>query len=552
MCIKYIIILWASLTTCLGSHFRGTVFSWRPKDNINEIEVLYRISWRRSGGYFCNESTISSGTVFSSGSLSCLKNCNGAIGVLNYLCTDFSETEDWTTGRGSFTYTFPSSNSYYEFGFTGGAWISLVTFGGGNWELRVKANLAPRTDTGRVNSAPQVDISPTVRLIHGCHHTIWIPVSDPDGDEVRCRWANSMLNECASICNAFTGAVLNETSCTVTFDAIGSIGYYGVAIQVEDFTPGSTTPLSSVPIQFLVYVYNITSGCNSIPEFLPPTRPDRDTVIVNQNGTFTDVIVARSRIPNTDIKEITTISPSGLSKSVLMPHPTIPGAWYIEVTWNPTQKFSNQTYVFCFSATDKSGLTSEQRCMSIVEKNDVNECDSIPCQNGGTCTNTLGSYLCNCSPGWTGKNCPDDINECDFDPCENGGNCTNEYGSYFCNCSLGWTGKNCSFDINECDTSPCKNDGTCINTDGSYFCKCSIGWDGTHCSDDIDECAYLPCEHGECSNTAGSYSCDCQIGWRGRSCADVQLEMILPLILLPLAILVLLIFALVKGITKIR
>lgn len=36
---------------------------------------------------------------------------------------------------------------------------------------------------------------------------------------------------------------------------------------------------------------------------------------------------------------------------------------------------------------------------------DQNECLNFPCENDGTCTNTLGSYLCKCSKGWTGPRC---------------------------------------------------------------------------------------------------------------------------------------------------
>lgn len=36
---------------------------------------------------------------------------------------------------------------------------------------------------------------------------------------------------------------------------------------------------------------------------------------------------------------------------------------------------------------------------------DVDECVLTPCSNGGTCQNTMGSYLCNCPAGWIGRHC---------------------------------------------------------------------------------------------------------------------------------------------------
>lgn len=35
--------------------------------------------------------------------------------------------------------------------------------------------------------------------------------------------------------------------------------------------------------------------------------------------------------------------------------------------------------------------------------NEINECDSSPCQNGGVCVDKLASYLCACGFGYTGK-----------------------------------------------------------------------------------------------------------------------------------------------------
>ena len=37
-------------------------------------------------------------------------------------------------------------------------------------------------------------------------------VEDTDGDVVRCRWANSSLNECGGVCNAFPFGTLDEVS----------------------------------------------------------------------------------------------------------------------------------------------------------------------------------------------------------------------------------------------------------------------------------------------------------------------------------------------------
>lgn len=36
---------------------------------------------------------------------------------------------------------------------------------------------------------------------------------------------------------------------------------------------------------------------------------------------------------------------------------------------------------------------------------DIDECKTNPCQNGGKCQNTEGSYMCQCTDGWTGQRC---------------------------------------------------------------------------------------------------------------------------------------------------
>jgi hypothetical protein len=44
-------------------------------------------------------------------------------------------------------------------------------------------------------------------------------------------------------------------------------------------------------------------------------------------------------------------------------------------------------------------------CKHLVPLTDINECDSNPCENSGTCNNHINFYNCSCPPGYEGVNC---------------------------------------------------------------------------------------------------------------------------------------------------
>ncbi|KAI0224472.1 hypothetical protein LSAT2_024540 [Lamellibrachia satsuma] len=75
----------------------------------------------------------------------------------------------------------------------------------------------------------------------------------------------------------------------------------------------------------------------------------------------------------------------------------------------------------------------------------VDECESKPCQNGGTCTDGgVNTYTCSCAGGYSGLNCQNDVDECDSKPCQNGGTCTDGgVNTYTCSCAGGYSGLNC-------------------------------------------------------------------------------------------------------------
>ena len=78
--------------------------------------------------------------------------------------------------KGGCKYCVPllASMLYILTRFTGSSWIKLVR-GGDRWEIRVKGNLSPRPDNGRINSSPIPVVSPVYRLQHGATYTITIP-----------------------------------------------------------------------------------------------------------------------------------------------------------------------------------------------------------------------------------------------------------------------------------------------------------------------------------------------------------------------------------------
>ncbi|KAM8874516.1 sushi, nidogen and EGF-like domain-containing protein 1 isoform 2-T2 [Spinachia spinachia] len=151
---------------------------------------------------------------------------------------------------------------------------------------------------------------------------------------------------------------------------------------------------------------------------------------------------------------------------------------------------------------------------------EVNECLSQPCLNGGTCRNQVGSHLCECADGFSGKRCQTDKKKCLSDPCEHGGTCEDRLGSYLCHCSQGFKGQNCEREQDGCESSPCLNGGVCRGYRRNYLCTCKVGFFGDQCQMLENPCVLQPCgNRGLCrSDKRGNYNCFCRVGHTGKDC----------------------------------
>ena len=166
---------------------------------------------------------------------------------------------------------------------------------------------------------------------------------------------------------------------------------------------------------------------------------------------------------------------------------------------------------------------------------DVNECDlDSTCPDFTICKNMPSTFECGCIAGYVDETCRGfdecdgfecmDEDECVFDVCGENMICSNSAGSYSCNCADGFelVGDGCE-DINECvaESNPCPDFSSCNNAAPSFGCFCQDGFGdgfciGYECASftcpDADECVLGThlCEE-ICINTDGHYTCACPV-----------------------------------------
>ena len=236
-------------------------------------------------------------------------------------------------------------------------------------------DLKTRTKTGQINSSPITSMPPVITLPINTQQVIRIPMIDTDGDIVKCRWANqsttyhvTSIDECASACNRNSNFTLYTSSnldnnCTLIVN-ISTVGFYAVAIQIEDFLPAAPYhPSSSISLQFLIR--GINDRNDSLPQIIGEFT-NGATVTVSANTVFSTSIIAKTGYNLTEITKFSSdIVPFGVTttSSVIEQNASI---YSFIFTWTPTIDQIGTKQLYCTIATDDENRQSTQYCLNFI------------------------------------------------------------------------------------------------------------------------------------------------------------------------------------------
>ncbi len=83
-------------------------------------------------------------------------------------------------------------------------------------------------------------------------------------------------------------------------------------------------------------------------------------------------------------------------------------------------------------------------------------------------------FQCACNPGFTTHNGTDcvEINECDSSPCKNGGTCTDQVAAFSCSCLDDFSGSTCE----ECKRPFCKTCSLSSDSNDTVCSECVSGY----------------------------------------------------------------------------
>ncbi|XP_023201747.1 mucin-2-like [Xiphophorus maculatus] len=377
MFLSVVLLLLLLVSHSYAAHFYGVMMTYDPKEaylnGSTSVELHYKVSYDQ---------------CIYTDTWSCTGNCGTETQILGLTKVD-EIIGEWCQ-REAVTSRQLTSNSPLTLQFASGNWLSNIQ-NIINWKAVTNVELRIRSDISKANTSPQTTILPALRVPINCQRNISMLAFDPDGDDVRCRFASLALSECVT-CTTPSDLSISPSSCTLSFSssASSSQGSYVVQMVMEDFplqnitltqTSGSqvqrtnSDAISTIPIQFVLKVDAAAPSCTEgqyLPRFLSPTPNNRAQLYTPASQIL--VITISSQATQATSTELLYSGPHNVTKSSL-------GSGSFTLTWKPSVAEDGESHPICFivqATVSSSRYQSELRCVIVTVGNSPSATVAIP------------------------------------------------------------------------------------------------------------------------------------------------------------------------------
>ncbi|XP_038073981.1 uncharacterized protein LOC119742036 [Patiria miniata] len=364
-------------------HYEGGTVTWRADPlHPQNINVTVQLNFKHSytNGYLhepCTDAAIQRREVL---------NTEGAFKLdgervtwAKYVCSAYDEVDNWSMGTYTFAHTLRPGQTSLQINYEECCWLTDIANNGKQvsegrgWNLASTVDISPRPDNNAINNPPMAAAIPVFKMNKGCQSALYIPAWDNDADIVKCRWTDPDRNECnnqdGDVCGPLyvdakrrkIGAELEQDTCKLIFRSKNPKGIYAMSVMIEDFAPSDlTTPLSKIPLQFLVSVVPRNGKC-------------RKPVMLDVHGACVTIpagrpmqksITARSSSPDFRIESIDTIKPLGITVSPVAKVEGSDTDYYVMLSWTPSIGQIGR-HVICYKAEEEGRFYSDMACVYI-------------------------------------------------------------------------------------------------------------------------------------------------------------------------------------------
>ncbi|CAF2636912.1 unnamed protein product [Rotaria sp. Silwood2] len=313
-----------------GTHFLGGTITWHHLNSLDTgspiaFVITQTYSWTWSAAP-CTSSNIATSVAVPvstnyngiSNKLNCVLNCVTATGYVAPGiwpdCTDASTVQNTTAAQRSDIVYVPR-NADFIGAFASSAWHSLATNSAAGWSIASRVELTPRSDNGLYNNAPVATVMSPINIPQYQPTAIHTPVGDDDGDTLRGRWSSG-TTECGDVCppGSLPSGTLIFPNCTIIITGTNVDDCLSFYSSIEEFiSPSSATPLSSIPVQFLIHVVAPPS-CSILPQVYELSQ--QSCIPITAGQTFTSCLIAINDCDaSVSIIDISTLSFAEMDKS---------------------------------------------------------------------------------------------------------------------------------------------------------------------------------------------------------------------------------------------